>query len=804
MPDTTEARAAPGASGDAGDEASCRHCGSPIPSGADAQPGFCCQGCAGAYALVQGLGLDAYYRRRTIDADVPALKPDEELGILQPERLQQTTPEGRHRLHLFVEGIHCAACVWLIESVLARQPGLVEGRVNMTTRRLAVTWEPDQTSANDILEPVLKLGYRLVPYDPGLLGEEQTRDEKALLRAMAIAGFAAANVMLLSVSIWAGHSQGMGPATRDMLHWISALIALPAVAVAGLPFYRSALGALKARRVNMDVPISLGVILASAMSLHETAVGNPHAYFDSAITLLFFLLIGRYLDRRARGRARSAAEQLLGLSATAVTILDESGARRVVAPEEVVSGMTVLVAAGERVSVDGTVVEGVSDIDASLISGETLPQAIEPGGQVFAGTLNLTRALTLRVDAVGEGTLLAEIVRLMENAEQGRAAHVALADRVAKGYSPVVHLMALGTFLGWFFLMDVTWQQALMNAIAVLIITCPCALALAVPVVQVIASARLLKLGVLVKSPTALERLARVKRVVFDKTGTVTDGRLELLGQPDGEVLSAAARLAGSSKHPLARALAQAAPRAGVAGDVAEEPGQGLSLGSERLGRASFVGVPDDVLKADRGSEKPGPELWYRDAKAAFHHFRFADKARADAGQVMAALSRNGYSPMLLSGDQSGAVEAVADEIGLTDWHAEQTPGQKCEALDRLEAEAGSVMMIGDGLNDAPALARASVSMSPSSAVDVSQTAADLVFQGNKLRPVLDAIGIAKRADVLVKQNFGLAFAYNVITIPLAVTGYVTPLLAAIAMSTSSIIVIANAVRLNQGRPFKG
>ncbi|MCB2099332.1 MAG: heavy metal translocating P-type ATPase metal-binding domain-containing protein, partial [Rhodobacterales bacterium] len=538
-----------------------------MPAKGDA---FCCSGCAAAYDLVRGLGLERYYQRRSLDPDARPMTPDADGPPVDYEGHVRDGGDGVDELNLMVEGIQCAACVWLIEQVLSRQPGVIQARVNMTTRRLVLRWTRGRAKADDLIAPVAGLGYRLVPYDPSCLNRDQDRRQKELLRALAVAGFAAGNVMLLSVSVWAGHVQGMGPATRDLLHWISALIALPAIAYAGRPFFRSALSALTHRRVNMDVPISLAVVLAAGMSLYETAVSGQHAYFDSAITLLFFLLIGRYLDQRARGRARATAEHLLTLTGTAVTVIGDDGAKHVLSPTQVRPGMTVFVAVGDRVAVDGTVAQGDSELDTSLITGETLPARAAPGDRVFAGTLNLGAPLRVTAGAVGEGTLLAEIVRLMEAAEQGRAKYVALADRVARYYAPVVHLLAAGTFLGWWLVGGAVWQDALFNGISVLIITCPCALALAVPVVQVIATGRLLKRGLLVKSGTALERLAAADTVMFDKTGTLTRGRPEPVGLESLDPADAdlAAALAGASRHPLARGLARALPGRPVADGV--------------------------------------------------------------------------------------------------------------------------------------------------------------------------------------------------------------------------------------------
>ncbi|CBS87884.1 heavy metal translocating P-type ATPase metal-binding domain-containing protein [Azospirillum lipoferum] len=790
----------------------CLHCGQELGEQAatngnsdttatDGAGPFCCTGCAAAYDLVRGLGLERYYERRSVDPTARPLRPDDTPTVdYEPHAREES--DGSRSLHLMVDGMQCAACVWLIESALSRQPGVGHARMNMTTRRLTVRWNPKATDANAVVGTVAQLGYRAVPFDPDRLGGVQAKGEKELLRAMAVAGFAMGNVMLLSVSVWAGHSQGMGTATRDLMHWISALICMPAIAYALRPFARSALSALRHGRTNMDVPITIGVLLATGMSLFETIHSGEHAYFDGAVMLLFFLLIGRYLDQRARGRARSAAEQLLGLRANAVTILREDGTSTVVPPEQVTSGTTILVAAGERIPVDGRVSDGISDLDTGLITGETVPGTARPGDQVFAGTLNLTAPLRLTVTAVGEGTLLAEIVRLMEVAEQGRAKYVAIADRVSRLYAPVVHLAALSTFGAWMLLGGAMWQDALMNAIAVLIITCPCALALAVPVVQVIASGRLMRQGTLLKSPTALERLAAIDTVVFDKTGTLTEGRPvpQLDGVPADD-LALAASLAAASRHPLARALAAAAPQVPVAAGVREIAGAGLSLqtpdGEVRLGSRRFTGAP---LEAE---DAAGPELWLARPGEEPRRILFLDAPRPDAAAVVAALKARGLEVRLLSGDRKGAVAAVAERLGIADWRAEQTPADKTTVLAELAAQGRTVLMVGDGLNDAPALAAAAVSMSPSTAVDVSQTAADVVFQGRLLRPIVETVEVARRSGRLVRQNFGIALVYNLCAVPLAMGGMLTPLLAALAMSSSSLIVILNALRLARGAVVK-
>jgi len=707
--------------------------------------------------------------------------------------------DGEQALELIVEGLHCGGCVRRIETALAKQPGLSQGRVNLTTRRLALRWRGAAAQAADLAQAVEDLGYHVVPYDPERLRSGDAQAEKQLLRALAVAGFAAGNVMLLSIAVWAGQAQDMGPATRGLLHWFSALVALPAIAYAGQPFFRSALAALKAGQTNMDLPISLAVLLAAGVSLWETAQGGPHVYFEAAVGLLFFLLIGRYLDRRARGKARGAAERLLALENRPVTALLPDGRQTRLPADQVHAGMTVLVAAGERIAVDARVRTGESELDNSLISGESLPVPARPGDPVFAGTLNLAAPLTLEVTAVGGRTLLAEIVRLMELAEQRSAKYVALADRVARLYAPLVHSLALLTFLGWVLFTDTPWQMALLTAVAVLIITCPCALGLAVPVVQVIASGRLLGRGILLKSATALERLATVDTVVFDKTGTLTEGRPELHDaalEPEG--LALAASLAGASRHPLAQALLRAVPVAPLAEGVQELPGRGLLLASEageiRLGSRRWCGLPED-------ESAEGPELWLTAPGSAPRRFAFLDRPRADAAAVIATLKNRGLSVELLSGDRPAPVAGIAEQLGIAKWQAACSPADKVAHLESLRAQGRRVLMVGDGLNDAPALAAASVSLSPSSAIDISQTAADAVFQGRSLRPVLELLEVARRAENLVRQNLWLAFGYNALTIPLAMAALVTPLIAAIAMSASSLVVIGNALRLGRAAP---
>lgn len=767
----------------------CIHCGLPLPAGASR---FCCAGCAGAYRLIEELGLKRYYDGRILDATARAPRPEQDEAS-DVAAFTTSEADGTHALRLIIDGLQCSACVWLVENALKKQPGIVEARVNLTTKRLVLRWRGDAVDGTTYAALIQRLGYRAIPYEAQRAVERGMEEERKLLRALAVAGFAAANVMLLSISVWAGFDGDMGWATRDLLHWVSALIALPAIAYAGQPFFGSAFRALKHGRTNMDVPISIGVVLVGAISLYETIIGGTEAYFESATMLLFFLLIGRFLDLRARGKARSAVEQLLRLAAQPASVVYADGSIHRVPASAVQVGSTVLAVAGERIVVDGKVSEGHSSVDRSLINGETLPAEIAPGDMVHAGMVNIAAPLRVTVTATGEGTFLAEIVRQMEIAERGRSRLVALADRVARLYAPVVHSLALVTFIGWAW--AIGWQVALLNAVSVLIITCPCALGLAVPAVQVVTSGRLMRHGILLKSATALERLAAIDAVAFDKTGTLTLGRLALQHEGiDEATLRLASSLAAASRHPLSQALHAACPDAPALPAVTEHPGEGLSAifggGEARLGSRVFCGVATTI-------EDGQPELWLSSPSNAPSRFVFADTLRPDAAQVIRALKKDGKRMMLLSGDRTAAVAMIASSLGIDDWQAGLTPDRKCAVLAERASGGEKVLMIGDGLNDAPALAAAYVSMSPASGADVSQAAADIVFQGNSLSAVTETIDAARRSSVIVRENIGFAIAYNILAVPLAMAGEVTPLIAAVAMSASSIIVVANALRLH-------
>ncbi|MEI8720245.1 cation-translocating P-type ATPase [Mesorhizobium sp. ISC11] len=698
---------------------------------------------------------------------------------------------------LSVPTVHCAACIEAIETALGMLDQVESTRVNLSTKRVAVRWRGNQVPP--FVAALGRLGYEAHLFDPEVDNKDKTLSE--LIRAVAVAGFAAGNIMLLSVSVWSG-AEG---ATRDLFHWLSALIAIPALAFAGGIFFRSAWNALRHGRMNMDVPIAVGVSLAYAMSLYETINHGDHAYFDASVSLLFFLLIGRTLDHVMRERARTAVKGLSQLAVRGAMVLRGDGARDYLPVGEIEPGMLLLIAAGERIPVDGKVSRGTSDLDCSLVSGESTPRSVAPGEAVQAGVLNLTGPLTIEATAAAKDSFLAEMVRLMEAAEGGRAHYRRIADRVSALYAPVVHLTAFVTFLGW---MAATgdWHRATTIAIAVLIITCPCALGLAVPIVQVVAARRLFENGIMVKDGSAMERLATIDTAVFDKTGTLTLGQPRLVnaGSMDPGMLAVAGDMAAHSRHPFSRAIAGfAAPGARHKFDtVTEHPGFGIEAtdaGSTwRLGRRGWAG-----WKARTGGEGKhgyGGTVLTKDGLIVAT-FNFEDALRADAGLAIKLLSDAGVSVQMLSGDTAGACGEAAEMLGIEDFVPCLLPSGKVERIETLAKDGHKVLMVGDGLNDTPALSAAHVSIAPATAADIGRYAADFVFLRESLLAVPLALDVSRKAGHLIRQNIAIAIVYNAVAVPIAILGHVTPLIAAIAMSASSLLVIGNALRLQSSRP---
>jgi P-type Cu2+ transporter len=710
--------------------------------------------------------------------------------------------DGSYRTEFVVPDMHCIACIRTIEHALADVAGVRSVRANLSRKCVAVTWLPVDGNVPALEDAFAATGFAHSLFDPAQEPAE-TGDTNArqLLLGMAVAGFAAANIMLLSVSVWSGADAETG----QLFHLISGLIAAPAIFFAGRRFFSSALTALSARRLNMDVPISLAVLLAFAMSLYEALRGGEAVYFDASLTLLFFLLIGRYLDHMMRDRARGAAMRLGRLEPRGAMAIDGDGPPRYTPLEAIEPGMCLRVAAGERVPVDGRILSGTSEIDRSLVTGEAMPVAVNPGAEIEAGTLNLTGALDLIALRDARHSFLADVMRMMEAAESGRGTYVRIADRMAAIYAPAVHILALAAFLVWMVLSSGDWRMSLFVAISVLIVTCPCALGLAVPVVHVIGAARLFDSGILMRDGSALERLADAGTAMLDKTGTLTTGlpTVAMANFPDGRGAAMARALAMHSNHPASVALRShiEEPPARI-GEIVETPGYGISARCDgmkiRLGRAGWAG---EIAFADAGRSEG---LAFAVEGGAIVPITLVEQLRPDAVEAVSQLRAMDFDLEILSGDTAGQVGRIAREIGVTQWRGDLTPLQKVEAIRGRQGQGKKVLVVGDGLNDAAALAAGDVSFAPASASDAGRMAADFVFTRQSLAAIPFAVRIARRAAGLVRQNFFLAILYNCIAVPLAMAGLVSPLVAAIAMSASSVVVVANSMRLNFGTRLAG
>lgn len=698
-------------------------------------------------------------------------------------KIEAQAPSAAIHTVLAVPGMHCAGCMGKVERALGAVHGVANARTNLTARTVEIV-HADGIEMPAFIAALAAIGFEAQVREPEA---EQASAVKPLLAPLGVAAFACMNVMLMSVSIWSG-ADGT---TRGLFHWVSAMIGVPAIVYAGRPFFTSAWNVLRHGRTNMDVPISIGVSIATGLSFYETMTGGAEAWFDGVLMLLAFLLAGRVLDAMMRDRARSGVDALLRQAATGCMIVEADGHTRWLDAKALLPGMTMRVAAGERLAADGEVARGNTRFDQSLLTGESAPVQALPGSTVHAGTLNIDAPVDVRVTATGQDTALSEIARLMDVAGQSRSKYVRIADRASRLYAPAVHTLAAATFAGWM-LAGAGVYHSLVIAIAVLIITCPCALGLAVPVAQVVAAGALMKRGVLVKDGSALERMAEVDRLLLDKTGTLTLGRPvpdeAALGALSDAEASVALALASHSRHPLSLGLAQALGARDVRGadleDVAEVAGQGVTARwnglSVALGRPAAAQGMATALRIEGDPVRVIP---------------FADRLRPDAQAALAQLAAMHVEASILSGDSVPAVGSAARATGLT-AQAAASPADKQAAIQRLQCAGRKVLMAGDGLNDGPALATANASIAPGSASDVGRQAADMVFTGESLLALPRAVRVSRAAMRVVRQNFALAIGYNVLAVPLAIFGYVTPLIAAIAMSTSSLIVVANSLRL--------
>lgn len=803
------------------DSISCFHCGLPVPRGVNhpvtilgKQHNLCCRGCEAVAQAIVDAGLEDFYRHRTQSSQrpedmVPAAL--QKLALYDREDVQQrfvrSTAHNLREASLILEGIVCAACVWLNERHVTALPGVMEFRVNYSTHRAHLTWDASQVRLSDVLAAIAAIGYQAHPFDPQRHENLQKKERAIALRQLAVAGVCGMQVMMLAVALYVGDYQGMDDSSRQFLRWVSLLLSIPVIGFSARPFFRAAWRDLRHLSLGMDVPVALAIAGAFAASVWNTGQGSGEVYFDSVTMFTFLLLGSRFLEMTARHRAgRLAEEKITRLPDTAIRLRPDGG-EDIVAVAELAAEDRVRVRPGDTVPADGWVMEGHSSVDESLLSGESLPLVKGKGDRLIGGSVNVESPLLMRLDKVGAETVLSAIMRLLDRAQSEKPRIAQLADQVASWFVGALLLIAV-TVAGWW------WQHAPSEAFAVtlsvLVVTCPCALSLATPAAVTAALAKLTRSGCLMTRGNALEALAKVTHVVFDKTGTLTHGRLQLVnvetrgGLDQKSCLKLAASLEQGSEHPIGRALTDANTETFAVNQVRNNPGEGLEGCVDgiryRLGKGEFVAGLSGASITPQKVQQPNLTcIALGDAQGVLAWFSLADTLRPDAAATITALQNQGVQVSLLSGDQPVTVHTVAEQLGIADAEGGLLPADKLQRVKALQKQGAVVAVVGDGVNDAPVLAAAQVSMAMGSGTAIAQTTADMVLLTSHLEVVVGAVNTARRALSIIRQNIGWAIGYNMLALPLAAMGSIAPWMAALGMSLSSLLVVANALRLRSG-----
>lgn len=780
----------------------CSHCNTDFLSQAviTQQHNFCCIGCRSAYYLIHQLKLDKYYDYcKTIYDTHPVKIMEIENTLDYIEHISVDAKQNVNSVSLLVDGIRCGACVWLLENTLRKQEHVLEAQINLSSHKLSLKWSGAKENINAFIKSIENLGYKVTPFIAEAMLSQSLTKQRDLLKRLTVAGAVSAQVMMISFAIWSGNlNHTMGAYTRILLHLFIALVTIPAVLYSGAPFFKSAWNALRSNRSNMDVPISIGIIFTTFISVQETVLGNSHTYYDAAISLIFILLIGRYLDVKVLNKANAEAHELILSQPSSVTII-EDGKYKLISIRKAVADQIAFVAIGERIPIDGIVIEGMSEVDNSIITGETIPIIVQAGSTVFAGGINHSGSLKIKITRKAENSTLNEIIQLIDNAKQVKSRFINIADKVAAFYTPTVLSLALLTFTFWYALLFVSVNQALLHSVAVLVVTCPCALGLAVPIVQTIAASRLMKNGILMKSQNGLENLSRITDIIFDKTGTLTFGKPIWLNQDDfpSDLQHIIISMAKHSKHPLMRAITLQNPdKHSLNLNIHETHGMGIDAVHHnkivKIGNRAWCNVSKEQIADLRYDDHL--ETWF-EYEGTARRLIFRDQLRPEAYAVIQYLEKKNYVIHILSGDREEAVAAVAQQLNIKNYRALLTPQDKFDAIQEMQRYGKKVLMVGDGLNDSPALQIADCSLSPANALAISSNNADAVFQKD-LYSVLICLDVARKYIRLIKENFALSLIYNVLTVPIAMVGLMTPLIAAIAMASSSLMVVINAMRL--------
>ncbi|PVZ70499.1 heavy metal translocating P-type ATPase [Pelagibaculum spongiae] len=821
----------------------CFHCGSPNPKQPiivkieDQPRAFCCHGCSAVCQAIHQSGLKGFYQR-TQDGELlsPPPEPPQDTELFDLEEIQQdylvdskTTDNGandQREINMLVEGIHCAACVWLIEKSLSKDGGVVEARVNLSGRRLKLRWDNSQTQLSNIIKRLSSIGYSATPFDPEQAEGQIKKANKTLLLRLGFAAFCMMNLMWVSIALFAGADDGE---FRSLFHWVGFALATPCMIYSGWPFLRGGWSSIQTASLTMDLPIAIGILAtwsySSFVTFTQSTTGD--VYFDTVVNFVFIILVGRYLEAISRRNAVVSSQRLMDLQPRVASVLLDDNSEQIRPVRTLSAGEKVQVKPGGRVPVDGMIVDGQAQIDESMLSGESEPVTKATGDSVFAGSQNISGSLTVQITGTLKDTALGKIIALVEEAQSSKAPIQMLADKIVPWFVAVTLLLSLSTFAFWLFSGNMTAAEvefALLASVSVLIITCPCAFGLATPMAVAVASGLGAKNGILIKHGAALEYLASADEIIFDKTGTLTCGepKLDQFIVADGvdkpTLLTKAGLLESRSEHPLAKAVVAAASELkkslidveltnfqsfqglGVSADFKESE---LKIGSRKWLLQQNISLPDNMLQqAEAASQQALTDVWLVENQRVVGLMLIGDTPRSDAKSTLSQLKSAAVSVSLLSGDRQPVADAVAEKLGGMDYViAEVLPAEKDAEIKKRQQNGKKIVMVGDGINDAPALARADVGVALASGTDVSMDCADIILSHNRLADLPLARRLSQATMTTIRQNIGLSLAYNIVLVPLAVTGQITPLFAAIAMPISSLVVIGNAARL--GRVFK-
>lgn len=794
----------------------CFHCALPVSDPARYgvtvdgkwQP-VCCPGCEAVASAILGYGLQGYYEHRSSPAPTVAGDANEDLSIYDDPEVQRgfvhTAASGECDAALMLEGVRCTACVWLNQSVLGRLPGVLGVGINATTHRAQLRWDPQRIRLSEILAAVRRIGYRAHPYDARQQEVAQRLERKQNLWRLFVSGFGMMQVMMYALPVYLAEPGSMTRDIEQLMRWAGLILTLPVVLYSAGPFFQSAWRELRLARLGMDLPVALGIGVAFGASAWSTIIGHGEVYFDSVSMFVFLLLCGRYLEIRARHAVARSLDFLSRAIPEVALRVDAAGAAEQVAVSALRPGDRVLVRSGERVPVDGVVEQGKSFVDESLLSGESNPVTRQIGDTLTGGSTNIGDPLLMRVERIGADTVLSSIVRLMQQAAAERPRLVAHAERVTGWFVGATLVLAAAAAAAWWLIEP---ARALWVAVSVLVVTCPCALSLATPVALTVATGRLGRQGLIVCRGHVIETLARATDVVLDKTGTLTQGKLRLKATHvlaelnETECLRIAAALEQGSMHPMAKALIAAAPQAIASSESKHYAGSGVE--AKLQGHRYRLGRPEFVL-ARQQAPMPLPALAPGDSVALLGDesrclalFVLGDELRAEARDFVDAMRRAGKRVHLLSGDRAETVERTASMLGIEFVTANAAPHAKLRYVQALQREGRVVAMIGDGINDAPVLAQAGVSIAMSDGAWMSQRQADAVLLSGRLGDLRAAFDTSARALKIIRENLFWALAYNLAAVPLAALGMITPWMAGIGMSASSLIVILNSMRLFQ------